>query len=184
MAKPSAEKVSRDVELGDLVEELLPLVRPAAQHAGVALDCRISSTHLDVRGDEEALSQVVLNLLLNAVEAAQQNGIERLGPRRVGVDVAAAASGTAEIVISDSGAGPTEAVSKSLFEPFVTNKPEGAGLGLAVAKDVVTAHGGTIGWDRENGMTRFRVRLPLAASCQPSAVGDQQESSILPTADS
>ena len=164
IGKPPAEMVTRDVELGDLVEELLPLVRPAAQHAGVALDCRISSKHLSVRGNEQALSQVVLNLLLNAVEAAQQNGIKRLGQRRVRVDVAATADDAAEIVISDSGAGPAKAVSKSLFEPFVTNKAEGAGLGLAVAKDVVAAHGGTIRWNRESGMTRFRVELPLVAN--------------------
>ena len=83
VGKRPTEMVKRDVDLGDLVEELLPLVRPAAEHAGVALDCRISTEHLNVRGDEEALSQVVLNLLLNAVEAAQQHGLERQGQSRV-----------------------------------------------------------------------------------------------------
>jgi signal transduction histidine kinase len=151
----------RDVDLGDLVEDLMPLVRPAAEHAGVALDCRISSEHLYVRGDEEALSQVMLNLLLNAVEAAQQNGIGSQNSGRVCVEVGSAA-GTAAIVISDTGVGPAKSVAESLFEPFVTDKPEGAGLGLAVAKDVVVAHGGPIEWNRENGMTRFYIGLPLA----------------------
>lgn len=164
IGKQPAEMVNRIVDLGDLVEELLPLVRPAAQHAGVALDCRISTTHLSVSGDEDALSQVVLNLLLNAVQAAQQNGLERQGQRRVCVQVSTTADQVAEIVISDSGAGPANSVATSLFEPFVTDKSEGAGLGLAVAKDVVAAHGGSIGWNRENGMTRFRVGLPLAQS--------------------
>jgi nitrogen-specific signal transduction histidine kinase len=49
-----------------------------------------------------------------------------------------------------------------LFNPFVTTKPEGAGLGLSVVKDVVAAHGGSIDWNRVNGETRFRVTLPLA----------------------
>ena len=155
------ELVKRDVDLGDLVEELLPLVRPAAQHAGVALDCRISRQHPSVSGDQEALSQVVLNLLLNAVEAAQQDGIDRPGQSRVCVEVDTTANDDAEIVISDSGAGPAESVAASLFEPFVTSKTEGAGLGLAVAKDVVEAHGGSIGWNREQGMTRFCVEIPL-----------------------
>jgi signal transduction histidine kinase len=162
IGKQPTEMVKQDVNLGDLVEDLLPLVRPAAEHAGVTLDCRISTEHLSVRGDAEALSQVVLNLLLNAVEAAQQHGLERQDQSRVCVHVNSTAEGVAEIVISDSGAGPAESVAASLFEPFVTNKSEGAGLGLAVAKDVVVVHGGTIEWNRENGMTQFRVGLPLA----------------------
>jgi signal transduction histidine kinase len=155
------EMVKRDVDLGDLIEELLPLVRPAAQHAGVALDCRIAARNLIVAGDDEALSQVVLNLLLNAVQAAQKNGLQRPQQRRVSVEVCPTADHAAEIVISDSGAGPSDSVASSLFEPFVSDKPEGAGLDLAVAKDVITAHGGTVDWKRENGMTRFRVGLPL-----------------------
>jgi len=161
LGKRPAELTMQNVDLGDLVEELLPLVRPAAEHAGVALDCRISTDRMHICGDAEALTQVVLNLLLNAVEAAQQNAIERQTPGRVWVEVAGGAN-AATIVISDTGAGPTEAVAKSLFEPFVTDKAEGAGLGLAMAKDVVVAHGGSIEWNRENGMTRFRVGLPLA----------------------
>ena len=87
IGKRPAEMVKHEVDLGDLVEDLLPLVRPAAQHAGVALDCRISTQRLAVRGDEEALSQVVLNLLLNAVEAAQQNGIKQRKPSCVRIEV-------------------------------------------------------------------------------------------------
>jgi C4-dicarboxylate-specific signal transduction histidine kinase len=136
-------------------------VRPAASHAGVALDCRVAAGDLCVSGDEEALSQVILNLLLNAVEAAQQNGLQRQEQRRVCIEIGATAGHGAEIVISDSGAGPAESVAGTLFEPFVSDKAEGAGLGLAVAKEVVAAHGGSIAWKRENGMTRFRVGLPL-----------------------
>ncbi len=161
IGKEPTEMVKRDVDLGDLVEELLPLVRPAASHAGVALDCRISAQRVFVSGDEEALSQVVLNLLLNAVQAAQENGLQRKEQRRVCIEVGATADHAAEIVVSDSGAGPADSVAGSLFEPFVTDKAEGAGLGLAVAREVVGAHGGSIEWKRENGMTRFRVGLPL-----------------------
>jgi signal transduction histidine kinase len=161
IGKRPTELASSDVDLGELIEELLPLVRPAAQHAGVALDCRVASGRLIVRGDEEALSQVVLNLLLNAVQAAQQQGLQNRGQPRVCVEMSAAADDRGEITVSDSGAGPADAVAGSLFEPFVTDKAEGAGLGLSVAKDIVTAHGGSIEWNRENGMTRFRVGLPL-----------------------
>jgi signal transduction histidine kinase len=161
IGKNPKEVVTSNVDLVELIDNLLPLVRPAAQHAGVELDCRIASRQLVVRGDEEALCQVVLNLLLNAVQAAQQNGLHEHKQSRVCVEVGTAMDERAEIIVSDSGAGPADAVAGSLFEPFVTDKAEGAGLGLTVAKEVVTAHGGSIGWSRENGMTRFRVGLPL-----------------------
>ncbi|HVT30942.1 MAG TPA: HAMP domain-containing sensor histidine kinase [Lacipirellulaceae bacterium] len=161
IGKRPTELASSEVDLGELIEDLLPLVRPAAQHAGVTLDCRVASGHLVMRGDEEALSQVVLNLLLNAVQAAQQHGLQHRVQPRVCVEISATTDDRGEIIVSDSGAGPADAVAGSLFEPFVTDKAEGAGLGLSVAKDIVTAHGGSIEWNRENGMTRFRVGLPL-----------------------
>jgi nitrogen-specific signal transduction histidine kinase len=52
-------------------------------------------------------------------------------------------------------------VAASLFEPFVTDKPQGAGLGLTMAKDVIQSHGGSIAWKRVDGMTRFEISLPL-----------------------
>lgn len=162
LGKRPTEMVKREIDLGDMVEELLPLVRPAAQHAGVALDCRISTERLAIEGDAEALEQVVLNLLLNAVEAAQQTGVERRDARgRVCIEVRASVPREVEIVISDTGAGPPADVASCLFEPFVTSKAEGAGLGLATAREVVLEHGGSLEWTRENEMTRFRVRLPV-----------------------
>jgi signal transduction histidine kinase len=161
VGKQPQKLVMEVVDLGELVDELTPLVRPAAQHAGVALECRINSRPVVVRGDGEALGQVVLNLLLNAVDAAHQGALDRPGEGRVDVSIGRNSDNMADLVIADSGNGPSEAIAASLFEPFVTSKPEGAGLGLAVAKEVVAEHGGSIDWKRENGMTRFRVVIPL-----------------------
>jgi signal transduction histidine kinase len=72
-----------------------------------------------------------------------------------------------DLVVEDTGPGPPEAVRAALMEPFVTGKPEGIGLGLAVAKAVAEAHGGTLSWSRADGRTRFAISLPeqtLAAS--------------------
>jgi nitrogen-specific signal transduction histidine kinase len=65
------------------------------------------------------------------------------------------------VEVFDSGPGPAPDVAARLFEPFVTGKPEGVGLGLAVVRQVVEAHGGTVSWSREPEGTRFRVLLPV-----------------------
>ena len=62
--------------------------------------------------------------------------------------------------IADTGPGPPPEVAERLFEPFVTGKPEGFGLGLAVARQVAEAHGGRITWRRDEGRTVFRIELP------------------------
>jgi signal transduction histidine kinase len=168
IGKPLVPSAARRTDLRELIEKTVPLVRPAAKHAGVELECRIPDGEFPIRGDEDALQQIVLNLLLNAIEAAQQNGLKRRHPCRVCIELGRGSGNAAEIVISDTGAGPAEALATSLFEPFVTDKPEGAGLGLAVAREVIAAHGGSIGWKRHNGMTQFHVELPLIMNGQLS----------------
>ena len=64
------------------------------------------------------------------------------------------------LAVEDSGAGPEESVRDSMHEPFVTSKPEGIGLGLAVARAVAEEHGGVLAWERTNGRTRFAISLP------------------------
>ncbi len=105
-----------------------------------------------VAGQPQKLRQVVLNLVKNAVEAAGPGG-------RVEVVVAADGDG-ARLTVSDSGAGLTGEARERLFEPFYTTKDSGTGLGLAVSKGIVEAHGGTIQADAGPGGARFEVRLP------------------------
>jgi hypothetical protein len=75
-----------------------------------------------------------------------------------------------DLVVEDTGPGPPEAVRAALMEPFVTGKPEGIGLGLAVAKAVAEAHGGTLAWSHIAGRTRFAISLPGPA-LEPAAAG-------------
>ena len=104
---------------------------------------------LVLSGDAGQLQQLFFNVLGNAVEAAGPGGeVEaRLVPGAVEV--------------WDSGPGPAPEVAERLFEPFVTGKPEGIGLGLAVARHAAEAHGGRIAWRRADGRTIFRVELPI-----------------------
>jgi signal transduction histidine kinase len=167
IGKQPTEIVRREVDLAQLIEDLLPLVRPAANHARVTLEWEPSSDVSAVMGDRDGLGQIALNLILNAIEAVQQLPLDGALPRRVAVELLRTDNDQAAIVVSDTGPGPAEAAAPAIFEPFVSSKAEGAGLGLAVARQVVEAHGGRIAWTRTNGVTQFRVTLPALAQEAP-----------------
>lgn len=156
--KPLDDSEKRGVSLPALVDDLLSLVRPSARHARVKLAWTPPDHDILVLADQEALGQVVLNLLINAVEAVQQNGDGV--PRAIEVSLRNI-DDAAEFVVRDTGPGPKDSLKSALFDPFVTSKAEGVGLGLAVAREVVEAHHGSIDWSRRDEMTIFRVVIPV-----------------------
>jgi signal transduction histidine kinase len=163
VGRPTDEMSRRPVDLSQVIGDLLPLVRPTANHAHVELAWRCPDQQVVIDGDGDALGQTALNLILNAVEAVQQGPRRDAAPRRVDVELRSLDADHAEFSVTDTGPGPPASTAATLFDPFVTSKAEGAGLGLAVARQVVEAHGGSIGWRRLDGHTQFRVVLPLAA---------------------
>lgn len=157
---------SRALEQLNLVEvigDLLPLLGPTAKHVGVQLDVELPVEAITIRGERDGLEHLILNLLLNAIEAASAaSAADHREDARVRIAVARAGS-IVTLIVEDNGAGPPAGIGPSLFESFVTSKPDGVGLGLAIAKQVVTDHHGTIAWTHENGTTRFFVELPIAS---------------------
>jgi signal transduction histidine kinase len=121
-----------------------------------------------IRGHHESLQQMLVNLLLNAIDAAVQPGGD--GPKsqstagrpsgQVEVKLAGDDHKGAVLTVSDSGPGPAADVAEQLFEPLVTDKADGSGLGLTVAREMVELHGGSIRWERRDGATCFIVELP------------------------
>src|SRR5206468_1958402 len=107
-------------------------------------------------GDAGQLGHLFLNVLGNAVEAAGPGGWVEVRMRRADGEE----SPWCLVEVMDSGPGPPADLAGRLFEPFVTGKPEGVGLGLAVARQAAEAHGGRLDWRRERGRTCFRVELP------------------------
>lgn len=146
------------VALETIVEEVLELVRPNCVHAKIQLTVHRPEESVEVLGEAEALRQVLVNLILNAIEAASR---ESNGLPRVIVELQKRDMARAVLQVKDSGPGPAESVRDQLFQPFVSEKPEGAGLGLFVAHRIVEAHGGSLAWQRDDSMTCFTVDIPL-----------------------
>jgi len=142
------------VDLVRLVGEVRDLVGPRAMHAGVTV-AGTAACRGEVTGRKDGLRAALVNLALNAIDAAGDRGSVTVGAESI-------ASGIA-LVVEDDGPGPPAAIAAALHEPFVTGKQEGVGLGLAVAKAVAEQHGGTLAWSRTAGRTRFEIRLPATA---------------------
>mgnify|MGYP000406879781 CR=1 FL=1 len=149
---------------------------------GLALQEHYDPSLPDVWGDEDHLIQVFLNLVKNAAEAAHMRGdglgilsihtAWRPGVRVRGADGKASAGAPIEIRVEDNGPGVPQSLRDHLFQPFVTTKANGTGLGLALVTKLVTSHGGLIDFESEPGRTVFRVLLPMATGKLASSTGD------------
>ncbi|MCI0343561.1 MAG: ATP-binding protein [Planctomycetales bacterium] len=146
-----------NVDLAGIVSDVLDLEGPRLDHLGVSVRREgpaAGAAGPRVSGDPRRLTQVVLNLVLNAAEAAGPGG-------RVAVRLSEAPAGAA-LEVRDSGPGVPEPVRDRLFSPFVTTKPNGTGLGLALSRRIAREHGGDLAYVREGGETVFRLTLPAA----------------------
>jgi len=155
--KPELEPV----RLADVVERLLPLIEHVARREGARLTADVADTLPAVLADPGQLQQVVINLLVNAIEAVAPQGAVTLSAR---TESHGGTAGIA-IVVADTGPGIPVAQHAAVFEPFYTTKPrgKGTGLGLSICRDIVKDHRGEIRIEtRPTGGTAFVVWLPLA----------------------
>jgi signal transduction histidine kinase len=151
--------VRAKTDIGQLVETRVRLLAAWAATMNVKVEATGSAT-LDV--DADAVIRAIDNLLRNAIEASSAGGL-------VQASVEARADGSVVVTVVDRGAGvPGDRVPR-LFEPFFTTKPEGTGLGLALARAVAQAHGGSLTYAREADATRFTLLLPRIAADPPIA---------------
>lgn len=147
-----SEPELEEFDLDDLVDEALAVAAPPA---GIDVARRTLDDVGGVRGDRQQLRQVLLNLLTNAYAAIDGEGV---------IMIDAVADGKrVEIRVSDTGVGMDEDTVNHIFDPFYTRKAKGIGLGLAVTRRIVEAHGGTIAVRSAPGEgTTFAVKLPGA----------------------
>ncbi|MEM9358893.1 MAG: ATP-binding protein, partial [Pseudomonadota bacterium] len=109
--------------------------------------------------DRIQIQQVVQNLVRNAVDELAFCD----GDRRIWINLRNLSPDRVEISVEDTGPGLTDEVKEKLFQPFVTTKPNGMGVGLSVCRNIIESHGGWIrGEDRPGGGTVFRVNLPVS----------------------
>jgi signal transduction histidine kinase len=142
-----------EVDLKALLQSALESVR---QPDEVAVHLEGLEALSPVSGDRTQLRQVLVNLLENAVHAASPKGTVRI--------IGSSQGGQLQLAVEDSGPGVDPSVRPRLFEPLMTTKAKGIGLGLALVKRIVERHGGTIGHESApGGGARFVVRLPAGA---------------------
>jgi signal transduction histidine kinase len=150
--------IERRLDVDLLVDEVVGLMRQDFVRRGIAVR-RVTSPGLPrLTGDPIQIQQIFLNLLLNACEALE--GVER-GTREITIATEEAAPRLVEVAVRDTGVGTTGMDLERMFERFVTTKPGGVGMGLAISRSIVEAHGGRI-YARPNadrGLTVF-VELP------------------------
>jgi two-component system, LuxR family, sensor kinase FixL len=152
------------IDVNGVASDVLALVAPDASRRRVTLHAELARSLPPIHADRVSLQQVLLNLVVNAMEALEEDGRDRQVVLRT-----RPATGAVECLVSDTGRGIAAAELSKVFDPFFSTKKDGIGLGLAIARTIVEAHSGRI-WAEDHGGhgTTFRVTLPVPTQQAPT----------------
>jgi C4-dicarboxylate-specific signal transduction histidine kinase len=141
LARKSGPQLTR-LDIDDVIGQVLAIARGELRRHDVVLRTELAARDRPIMGDRVQLQQVLLNLIMNGVEAMREV-TERA--RELTVSSALAEPGSSVLVaVKDTGAGLDPAVAERMFQPFFTTKPDGLGTGLAICRSIVEAHGGRL----------------------------------------
>ena len=155
------------IQPGDIVRDLIRIVRADALARKITVVTQVDENLGPIMGDRVQLLQVMLNLTINAFEALS---VLRVESRRVVISAGRNADEGICLRVRDDGPGFPGALSEQLFEPFFSTKAEGTGMGLAIARSIIEAHGGTLSAGNcDDGGACFTVCLPEATSASKAA---------------
>jgi two-component system, NtrC family, sensor histidine kinase HydH len=154
LAGPSAIDL-QNVSVSKVIEHVCELLRPEAKARQVEIVSAVPIDLPPIAADSSQLTQALLNLLINSIQAVDANGLVEVS--------GGAGSGEAAVWIRvrDTGPGIPAGKEQAIFEPFFTTKPEGSGLGLWIVQQIISAHGGAItAANTPEGGALFTVELP------------------------
>jgi signal transduction histidine kinase len=160
------------LDLNDIIREIIPLADGELRQNGVTLRSDFERTLPRIFGDRVQLQQVVLNLIVNAVEA-----ISALteGPRELVIHTSRSDREEAHVAVRDSGIGLPEEELQAIFEPFYTTKSQGMGIGLSISRSIIQAHNGRLWAQRNPDAPGITVHFTLPAREESAAEGEPGE---------
>lgn len=161
-ARPQTNRWQK-ASLNRLIQECLILIKTKGVEARIAINSELDNSLEEIEVDGELLKQVILNILINAVQSISARGEITITTRRQGEAHQA-------VTVKDSGCGISAQSKDKIFDPFYTTKPAGTGLGLAISHRIINAHHGDIIIESElNQGTAFTLVLPVRQNREPSA---------------
>jgi PAS domain S-box-containing protein len=148
------------LDINEVIVDVMPLIRGELDRHRTKLDTQLEQSLPPIFGDRVELQQVLINLLMNGIEAMLTT---MSGPRALTVRLQLATSGEVVVAVCDSGSGlPTDQMGK-LFDSFFTTKPNGMGLGLPISRSIIEAHGGKL-WATPNPTDGATFQFALASA--------------------
>ncbi|WP_246641427.1 trifunctional serine/threonine-protein kinase/ATP-binding protein/sensor histidine kinase [Paraburkholderia edwinii] len=138
----NAPTYKETLRINDTIREVVALTRGEAEKDGVCIEMRLADDLPLVVGDRVQLQQVMMNLIVNAIEA--MSAVDD-GQRELTISTRNGAPGTVLVAVSDSGPGVPSTNRNRLFAPFYTTKASGLGMGLSICRSIIEAHGGALG---------------------------------------
>jgi len=151
------------VDVAKLIHDAIALVRPLAASRQIRIDVTVPADAPAIHGDPVQLQQVIMNLVLNGIEAVTE---ARVADGRIELRADCTADAI-EVAVADNGIGIPDERADAIFEPLNTSRPSGMGLGLSICKSIVEAHRGRIRLHTSRpGRTEFRFTIPIEVQQQ------------------
>jgi PAS domain S-box-containing protein len=159
------------VEPAELIAHAVALVRAEARSAGIRIESDVGKTLPAIHVDAIQIEQVLINLLLNAIQALERSDAQ---PQAIRIDAKECSDGSLRIVIRDNGPGIPRELRDRIFEPYFTTRNEGLGMGLAISRSIVESHEGRLYLDETTGNedgAAFVLELPIRRAERAAAGG-------------
>jgi C4-dicarboxylate-specific signal transduction histidine kinase len=158
LARKTAPR-SEPVELGTLIDESLALLRREVQDRGIVVRRQVAPDTPAVLGDRVQIQQVLMNLVMNAAQAMEHTA----EPREISIAVGEV-DGMVSVSVRDHGGGIVDIEPNRIFEPFVSTKAQGLGIGLSICRSIIEGHGGRIWAANTEDGAEVAFDLPVEAA--------------------